>query len=248
MEVTNMFDFQKVLDKANQVKVENENAGNGSGFAHYIEPCMGKTKVRLLYNPKSGEVLRKVQRHWDTVQNTYVPCLKMYGESCPLCDVANEADKAGKGDWKLNPQTKGLAYVQVVHMDEYPEKGLKANDIGLFKFPKTVYDGLNNVLLNAGENVGSLIADPTGYSVIIDRTGKGTDTKYSVMTDPFGKIVTAKTEEEMKTILEGLDDLNEVDFPTAPTDEIRRAVKVAADARRKEYGLATPEVDNPPQP
>lgn len=239
--------FAKILAQAAQVKDEIENRGQGG--QKYLFLGDGTTKIRLLFEPKSEQVMRLIKRHWVDGLKKHVACLEMYGMKCPICEANKEWE--GKGNeltWKNAPQTRMLSFITVGDMQS-PSESVKKGDTAVLVAPKSVYQAINQLLVEQAENIEKIVMTPTGLPLNITKIA-GVQVSYTVQPDPFKMITSAANEAEMKELLDGLGNLNEVMFPSATTPELIKSVEEGAKSYRISLGL-TPEplvdaVDMPP--
>ena len=213
------FDLTKVMGVAQETK---ENSDNSDGVK-LIYPQDGTLRVKLLFNPKSALVSRKILRH--NIEGTKVACLSQYGHDCPLCQTINSIQNAkGLDLWKLKANTRGLSFAQFIGTDGYtfnnendkPQVG----EIVLLMYPWTIYQEINRIIAEAGSNAQEIVASNIGKVLEIRRWKEGNQVKYSAKLDAFNNHTSFNTDAEYEACLNDLDDLNEKIIPSKLTEDM----------------------------
>lgn len=240
------FDFSAMQQKmaaelASDVKSE---SGYDSKYPIYYTRQNGKLKVKLLVNKKMGGLQKRLVRHpADAEGKVKVPCLSVYGETCPICEAIKEVENAkGKeiGAFrKYGYSVRGVCYAQLIEHDSsmFTEPNSpRIKDIITLMYPKTVYDKFNKVLVDAGANVVDVLGKNEGMPIIIERSQKPKDfPKFEVNIDPFHKEKSYATDGEYEAMLDELPDLTDAFYPRTLTDEIKTKVQAVAEAITQEY-------------
>jgi hypothetical protein len=230
--------------KALQEKMSNElaestkSSSDESGYPLVYTGQNGKLTVRLLYNIKMGGLQKKIIRHASSDGKTKVACLQSYGEDCPICEaIKNVESNKGKESGvqiKNGYKIRGVCYAQIVdHEATYftEENSPKKGDIVMLMYPKTVYDQLNKLIVDAGPNVAKILGSNSSIPAVIERTQKGKDfPKFTVSLYPYGESKAYSTDAEYESVLNELPNLAEAFTPIRPTEEVRTAAKALADA------------------
>ena len=108
------------------------------------------------------------------------PCpLKTHGQACPVCGEANRLSRTG------NPADREIAYQYWPKMRVFAEV-VDLEDVGkgvqVVAFGKTIYEQLMSV--RTDHRLGGDFTDPEdGFDIVVDRTGTGLTTRYSVRSD-----------------------------------------------------------------
>lgn len=242
--VTGGFDLSQVLAQAKQVEAEASEGGSG-GKEKLVYPKTGTIKVKLLFNPKSQTVIRRIERH--TIGDSKVPCLSYYGQDCPICKILGDIENlSGSNLWKQKRTIRGFCYAEYIsdnykwdNEQEKPQPG----EIIMLMFPWTIYQDLNKIMSQAGAKLGQVVASNVGYVINIEKWIEGQQTKYKAAVDAFElEHKTRNTDEEYNEILMNLDDLNEKFMPISINDVIIKKAKDAAEGLTKEY--MSPAVSN----
>lgn len=230
------YDLSKAMAQAIQVTESSES--NDNNQYKLIYPQEGTIKVRLLYNDKSGLIIRKIIRH--KIGGKQVVCLTNYSDDCPVCKVLNDIENVrGSVPWQLKRTTRGIAYAEYVDSDykwsnpnNIPNKG----DIVLLMFPWSVYVDLSRLFNSAGDKLGSLVTSNVGGVFKISRWMDRGQVRYRTEIDPFdNQHQTCRTDEEYFDLINNLPSLNEQFVPIKPTNEIVNAARDTANQLTTEY-------------
>lgn len=199
----------------------------------------GKYKVRILYNPKGQIVQRKVLRHATSDKKVKVPCLSVFGEDCPVCNAIKEAEFVRGKDCgafkKYGYNVRGICYAQLIDAPDetFKDGNVSRGDIVMLMYPKTVFNAINNIMIESGEELESIISDNLGHPIIIENSRNSNPT-YSVQIS-LKKEQMCDTDEQFEEILNNLPNINEQFVPLHPDDDIRKSAKALADVVRSEY-------------
>lgn len=232
-------------DEVNNAKAKSSRSNDGYPIVYPGEN--GKLTVRLLYNLKSNIVQRRLIRH--NSGKDKVACLQIYGEDCPVCEaISNAENLKGKecGAFKkYGFKNRGICYAQIIDHDpayfkndKDPQKG----DTVLLMYPKTVYDQINEIIVNAGDNLEKLLSNNDGIPIVIERSQKGKGLPdYNTYVYPYGSKKSFKGDgektgdEKFDELLSSLPDLNDTIIPSYPNDEVRKKNRALADTINGEY-------------
>lgn len=232
-----MFDFTKALQDAQQVT---EQSNSGSKFQYrLLYPGEGSLSFRILLNPKSNMIIRKIVRH--TVGNSKIPCMTNFGQSksdCPICKAAetvyNTVGSVPRGMWA---QQRGICFIQYIS-STYKIEGIKAGDTALLMVPKTTYESIQEWISNISSGdqgiqaMYDVFCNHQGMELTINRTS---DNKYSFMMNPYKKFKSAENDEEFGKLLDSLPDLTEQIIPAVCTDEVMKQIKAAEESIDQTY-------------
>lgn len=242
-----MFDFSKALQDAQKVT---EESSSGAKFQYkLIYPGEGTLSFRILINPKSNSIIRKIVRH--TIGNNRIPCLTTYGmnrSDCPICQAAdtvyNTNGSVPKGMWA---QARGLCFIQYIS-STYTIEGIKPGDIALLMVPKTLYESIQEWIVSitqGDQGMSAMMAVFCGHECMEQSINRDANNKYSFMMNPFKKFKSANSDEEFNKILDSLPDLNEQMIPATANDEVMSTIKAAVENIDQTYinpKVATPNV------
>ena len=261
------FDLSKVRQLAKEELEAKNSRGNGNGEGNkyqLVYPAQnGKLILKLLFNPKSNLIQRKIVRHEGTKKK--VVCLQnMYGIECPICSSINQVEQTlGKemGAWrKYGYKTRGICYAQIIdheatyfNEDNSPKKG----DTILFMYPVSVYDEISKIICDSGEHLEELVAKNEGLPIVVTRSQKSNGIpEYTTSVYPYGKrksfedsIEDGKTitgEEKFENLLNELPNLNEsLGIPEYQEEKVIDEAKALGETIIQEYmgsKIVNPEV------
>lgn len=251
MPMVSMEQLMKLQQNA-AAEIKNDEEKQG-GFEKSPYPLVytgtnGKLTVRILYNMNSNSIQRKIVRH--EIGKKKVPCLEVFGEQCHVCSAIKEAEELrGKecgAKREFGYKVRGFCYAQIVDYSEgyFTDKDIKKKDIVLLMYPKTVYDQINNIIVDAGENLEKIVCCNEGIPIVITRSQKSANAipDYNVAAYPYGTKKSFEEEKDGKTpddlfqdLLASLPNLGEQFVSVNPSDEIRTANKAGADVIRQKY-------------
>lgn len=227
-----MYDFSKVAELAKKAIGQSTDNGEVSYKYPLVYPGVGKIKFRMLYNPKSGLIIRGYSRH--KIDGKAVPCLRTYGEECPICKALEEVENyTGK-----KPQ--GSKAFRAVFMAQYvwsdykigtEDHPINVGDTIVVMVPWSVYKEVNAMIDEISrdpEALTTMFSAPsiqTTFEITRDQ-----DNKYSFRASfPNTAFKSANTQEEFEAYLEDLEDLNEQCQSAVLKDEDVQLVNATAD-------------------
>ncbi len=229
-------DFSAAVAAA-QAVVDRQMSGNGGASYKYplIYPPKGNTiVVRPLFNPKSGQVVRLINRH-DTNNKDIgkVACYRTYNQECPICKMQEQIkDALGQDPFGRvsSSKSRGICFAQFVSSTIPIEKNkdhetLKQGDIILFMFPWSVYQQINTT-------IQAIAQTPTGMEQAFSHATTGLviqvtvddSFKYTTVQVPYITVDTGLTDEQFIAQLESMDDLSEQLLPKTITDDVKKQV------------------------
>lgn len=247
------YDLSGLQASAQEEIEENEKkTKEREGFPLVYPIDNGTFRIKLLFNPISNSVQRKITRH--QVGKDKIPCMAVYGEDCPICSaIKNAEDEHGKdcGAWsKYGYKTRGISLAVLVDHDAGMFKGNndpKKGDVILFMYPPTLYNKINEIIVKAGSHLEDLVVNNNGKTIEITRKQKnGGFPEYDVSVYAYGDEKVKETDKEFEELLDSLPDINEQMMPNYPNEEIREKVRAAAESIDVEY--ASGRVLNPNNP
>lgn len=233
------FDLSSVLATAQEVsKTGSSKSDEGASGYRFLYPRLGTLKVKLLYNPKSKMLGRVTKKH--VVENSKAICLSMYGHDCPICKVLKDIKNAvGQDMWKYNARVKAVIFAQYVGATNYtwdkdnPEP--KPGEVVLLMAPWTVYQDINRLLASCGSHAEQLIATNVGKVVNISRWQENGMTKYQCAVDAFASdFQSTGSEEEFVKMLNDLPSLDDLNAPSAISEEIIKKTNEVAENLSRE--------------
>jgi len=236
---------------------ENENSRPNNYYPFWTMPEGASATIRFLpdANPDNpmGFLVEKIM-HTLTIngENKSVPCLKMYGEECPVCKVSSayykEGDKVnGKKYWR---KKQHLTQVQVVEDPTPPDQETGENHEGKVRFLAIGYQ-LFNILKEAFES-GELDIVPYafkgGTNFVIKKSKQGDHASY-VVGSKFSRRSTDLTDDEIAEVKDHMIDLSTL-LPQHPGVEKVEAMLEAAltGAEFSDGGSSTPASEPESEP
>lgn len=231
------FDLSAVSTQAQRFSGNDQNqssGGNRSYDYNLLYPgTPGMLQIKLLFNPKAGNVSRLVYNH--KINGTNVPCMRTWDQDCPICKALQDIKNAtGTDHSQMRSTTRAISLAQVVG-DKYPlGDNIHPGDIVLFMYPWTVFRDIQQIIGQAKneQELALLVASNEGMVFNITH---GEDNRYSTQTDPFARYKTCATDEEFETLLNGLKSLNELYRPSSPSEDNMNAVNEAAKSLRSTF-------------
>lgn len=248
-----MFDFSSAIAAAAAVVERQEQKEGGSQSYKYplVYPQAGQVvTVRPLFNPKSGQILRLVNRH------EKVACYRTYGVDCPICKVMQQVkDMTGQDPFGRTKKSKsrGFCFAQYVSSSYQIEKSqnsiLQPGEIILFMFPWSVYSQINTT-------IQAISQTPTGMDQAFCHASTGmtiqvsvsADFKYSTVNVPYMTYPWAvgQSDDDFMKLIEEIDSLNDQVLPSTITEEVDKQVREYTDAIYRQF--ISPSVPNQGQP
>ena len=250
-----MFDFSSAIAAAAAV-VEKQEQKNGGGTQNYtyplVYPQVGQTiTVRPLFNPKSGQILRLINRH------EKVACYRTYGIDCPICKVQQQVkDMTGQDPFGRTSKSKsrGLCFAQYVSSTNQIDKGgnrgvIQPGEIILFMFPWSVYSQLNTIIQAISQTPTGMdqafCHAQTGLTIQVSVTP---DYKYQTVNVPYMSFPWAVTQsdDDFMKLIENVESLFEQVLPSTITEDVDKQVREYTDSIYRQY--ISPSVPNQSQP
>lgn len=237
------YDFASVINQANAAMA---GSFNGSPEQRYsvLYPDVGRTVVKLLFCPKSNNLLRQFKRHTCSDDRTKVMCLRSFNgkgyKDCPICKTLDDVKNARGIDlYKYVAKTRGICYAHYISATK-PSDRIQPGSIVLLMFPWTVYRAIQETVSTyAGQpdNLEKLIASNKGPAFIISRA---TDNRYTVQVDAMNIYSTCNNDEEFTQLLESLPPLENCIVHDPPTDEETNNMNSFANELKQKFLLNEP--------
>lgn len=238
------FDYQNAIAQA-VASAKGSSSENTQNYTYpLVYPSAGSTLVvRILFNPKSGQIVRLVNRHEKTA------CLKTYGVECPICkvmeDVKNMTGQDPFGRTKAS-RSRGIALAEFVSSTTEVKKGnqnVQPGEIVLLMFPWSVYSAIN-------EMIQAIAQTPTGMDMAFGHANTGmfvqitvtSDFKYTCVQIPYMVSPIQRTDEQFLDMLEKCESLNEMVLPSTINEEVSKSVQEYADSIYRQY--MSPSIPN----
>jgi len=169
-----------------------ESIGSGT----YFKPKQGPNKIRILPPwSKEGIWYKEATLHYglhdENDKERAYPCLKMFGERCPICDKREELLEGDGEDKKvadrLRPRTKFYANI----LD------LKTNKVMIWGFSQKILGTLLSYESDPDHCDNKLTDPDEGFNVVVEREGTTkNDTRYQVRVKPKPSAIEAEDWED----------------------------------------------------
>lgn len=224
------FNFENVVANANKAL---QGGGEGSYKYKLVYPGVGTLCVKLLFNPKSNSVLRLINRH--QIGDDKIPCLKTYGQECPICSMITNIENARAVDLgRMSSKVRGISFAQVVSADYKLPDGVNAGDVVLLMYPWTVYKDISQQISQAKspQELESLIASNKGFTFNIIR---GADNKYTTQINPFNQYQTSQDDNAFMDLLNNMESLKDQILPDPITDTLMKDVNDVTMELQQQY-------------
>ena len=234
------FDFQAAVAAAQQVVEKKESGGSGGTYRYpLVYPQSGSSiTIRPLFNPKSGQIVRLVQRHEKTA------CLKTYGTECPICKIQQQVkDMTGQDPFGRTSASKsrGICFAQFISASYQLTKGdnggvIQPGEIILFMFPWSVYSQLNTIIQATSQT-------PTGMDMAFSHASSGMfiqvsvtkDFKYTTTNVPFMTFPTNQTDDDFIKMLDEMDSLADQVLPSTITEDVSKQVNEYVESINRQF-------------
>lgn len=234
------FDFQAAVAAAQQVVEKKESGGSGGTYKYpLVYPQSGSNiTIRPLFNPKSGQIVRLVQRHEKTA------CLKTYGTECPICKIQQQVkDMTGQDPFGRTSASKsrGICFAQFISASYQLTKGdnggvIQPGEIILFMFPWSVYSQLNTIIQATSQT-------PTGMDMAFSHASSGMfiqvsvtkDFKYTTTNVPFMTFPTNQTDDDFIKMLDEMDSLADQVLPATITEDVSKQVNEYVESINRQF-------------
>lgn len=165
--------------RENRAKAKEEASRRNANFHQFQN---GRNLVRIL-PPWEGsdDFARPMGKHWNLGPegNMNVFCPKeCAGMPCPICEELDhmwkmKPDEATK-EWLRSVGASRRYYVNIIDLNDL-EKGVQIGEL-----PKSVLEEIWNIMVDEEAGLGDITDWKKGYDLIIEKTGKGLSTRYSV--------------------------------------------------------------------
>lgn len=186
---------------------------SGAGF---LRMTTNKMRVRVLAFEHDGELdvyaerVTHVKAHPDLPSN--IPC--QGGDDCPICLLKAEVAEAGHDDLAQDMRAAKRCLINVIDIDAGD------NEVKIWEAPVTAVDGIMAYVCDR-EEYPDVLDPQNGRDFIIEKTGTGFSTKYSVKVAGRATSVTPKGKvRDLVEFVEQQDAKFDWDALTAKLEEI----------------------------
>lgn len=161
------------------------------GLTKIVKVKEGKTKVRIL--PGLGEdgiFWQDLGIHWIKQEKNGKPVAVVgchdhtYEQPCPVCTAIDKALKSATDDTEVELYKEWGARKEVL-VNALIRSGSDASeDPVVLSLTSTTFAAILSVIEEYADEMGNILDPDTGIDFVIERAGKGLDTKYTVMPAP----------------------------------------------------------------
>jgi len=163
----------------NRAKAKEEKSRRSANF---FSMQNGRNNIRIL-PPWEGsdDFSRPMGKHWNLgpegKQSAF--CLKQCAAlPCPICEEIDKIWKTKPDDttkeWLKNVSASQRYYINLIDLND-KEKGVQIGEL-----PKTVLEEIWNIMVDEDTGLGDITHWDKGFDLIIEKTGLGLSTRYSV--------------------------------------------------------------------
>jgi hypothetical protein len=165
----------------------------------------GKNRIRILPGWRKDATNGPVEQFWHDFGAHYIKDAKgqlqavvgcvdaIYQKPCEFCDAINASLKATTDDdtvkllkeWKSNKRVYVNALVRTQGSD-------KPNEVQVVELAWSVFGSIVTIMEEYAAEYGNMLDAKTGIDFIIEKAGKGLDTKYTVLPAPKSDAVDPK--------------------------------------------------------
>lgn len=246
------FDFSKIIAEETKKQEQTTQNGTGTGYKTLYPFANGRLELKFIGNEPSGLLYREIVFHEYYVDNKkhQVPCLhQMYGIDCPICNMVKSVqDKLDdKNVWrKYGYKQRGIMFAKLLNItpDNYfgdNKNPIKPGDVCLFMFPKSVINELRNLIIEYGDEIGTLFTENTTRNVTLKvETQANGFPAYSFFvknnTSTLCENDNGQADEAaFNEFMRNMPNLKEVKFPSKPTDEMMTAQRAVCEEMSRLY-------------
>jgi len=187
----------------------------------------GKTQLRILPSPDGGKFWFDLGVHWIKSEANGKPVAvvgcedTVHDKPCPICAAIEKAAKSATDDQTLNLVKEWKAKETILVNALIRNGENKSDDPVILELTKTTFGNVLSVMEEYSETLGNVTDISVPFDLVIERSGKGLDTKYTVM--PAAKPLPVKPE-----VMKNLKDLSaHVDKEFFKGDETKALTNIA---------------------
>ncbi len=165
--------------RQNAAKAKEESARRSANFFQFKE---GRNNIRILPPWEGADDFSRIfGKHWNLGPEgkTMLYCPKVcFDKPCPICDGIDAMWKKKPDDamkeWLKNVSSGPRFYANIIDLKDIDQ------GVQVAEFPKTVLEEIWNIMIDPEVGHGDITSLTAGRDLIIDKTGKGLSTRYSV--------------------------------------------------------------------
>jgi hypothetical protein len=166
----------------------------------------GKTTIRVLANPDGSQFWFDLGVHWIKTEVNGKPVAvvgchdEVYGQPCPICTAIAKATEAATSDDEIKLIKEWKASKTVLVNALVRSGSSKSDEPQVVELKSSVWGQISGMIAEYMEADVDLLDLTAGQDFVVERRGRGIDTKYTVMLAP-------KSQPVDKAALEGMHDL-----------------------------------------
>lgn len=166
----------------------------------------GKTTIRVLAKPDGSQFWEDLGVHWIKTEVNGKPVAvvgchdEVHGQPCPVCTAIAKATEAATSDDEIK-LIKEWKATKTVLVNALVRSGAnKSDEPQIVELKSSVWGQISGMIAEYAEAEKDLLDLKEGQDFVVERRGRGIDTKYTVMLAP-------RSEPVDKSVLEGMHDL-----------------------------------------
>ena len=204
------------------------------GFKPLYPTSKSNLRLKIFYNRPTETLAREFSRHRfiynDKKFRVQPPCLKTFGMECPICKKIKEIqDIKGKDILKnvMVYQRKCMSFAYVEEVISHPSDDVKAGDLVLFIYPKSLLNKLEDILTrcSTAEEASKFFDrnDSVSFTLSANPGAASGGDAYNFIPDAI-KVTPIFTGDDandrFEKLMNSLPSLNDIYMPQEPTEEM----------------------------
>ena len=220
------------------------------GFKPLYPTSTSNFKIKIFYNRPTANIAREFSRHRfvynDKKFRVQPPCLRSFGQECPVCKTINDIqDVKGKDILKgvMTFQRKCISFAYVEEIISHPDDSVKAGDLVLFIYPKSLLNKLEDILdrCNTPDDANKFFDRNNSISFTLSANplaASGGDS-YNFIPDAVNGPTPIYTGDDadakFEQLMNSLPSLYDIYMPTEPTEDMIALNQEVANELSKRY-------------
>ncbi|MCK1543309.1 hypothetical protein IVB12_15445 [Bradyrhizobium sp. 179] len=166
----------------------------------------GKTTIRVLAKPDGSQFWEDLGVHWIKTEVNGKPVAvvgchdEVHGQPCPICTAIAKATEAATSDEEIKLIKEWKASKTVIVNALVRSGTNKSDEPQIVELKSSVWGQISGMIAEYMEADKDLLDLKEGQDFVVERRGRGIDTKYTVMLAPRSQPVD-------ESVLEGMHDL-----------------------------------------
>lgn len=189
------------IDSIKGVANEKGERLKGKSGSRFYQLPDGKSTVRFLANPLGGSFFLEATYHW--INGEKVHCRRPLNEKCPVCNLASsiwtqseEAKEEGRIEDAKNfaKQAKDLFAKNEYYYNVVVRTKDEGDKVVVLSTGVTVKKEVTKLFFN--EDFGDVTDPVEGHDIVIEKSGKGKETRYSTTPRPKKSLLAGSTDDK----------------------------------------------------